>query len=194
MTWIDVALILIWGGFVALGSRLGSVWTAACFIGGFLGAFIADYYSYPVAQAMGGFGGAQVLAAVLLFVVGVVCGLALGMFLEKVAEASFTQFADSIFGFTTGALAGFLALALILLWTVQLYADIEDFNGWQKSRIARPLYGKLEGHFEKYGFQSVSFSRVVKRETTRRVTPLAGKAVEKAKNLSEDVVDRLKKE
>jgi uncharacterized membrane protein required for colicin V production len=194
MTWIDISLLVVWVLFIAVGARLGSLWTAGCLIGGFFGAFIADYYAIPLSDMMGGFAGSQAVAGVLLFVAGVVAGLIPGWFLDKLSAAFLMGIMNSFFGLLSGFLAGFLAISLLLLWTVQTYSEIEEFRAWRKSTIAKPMYDALEHHFETHGFQTISFSKMVKRETRKRIEPLTEKVEEKAKDLSHDVVDRLKKE
>jgi uncharacterized membrane protein required for colicin V production len=194
MTWLDAALLVVWVVFIAVGARLGSLWTAGCLIGGFFGAFIADYYAIPLSDMMGGFAGSQALAGVLLFAAGVVAGLVPGWLLDKLSAAFLMGIINSFFGLVTGLLAGFLAVSLLLLWTVQSYSEIEEFRAWRKSSIAKPMHDALEHHFENHGFQTISFSKMVQRETRKRIRPLTEKAVEKTKDLSHDVVDRLKKE
>ena len=50
------------------GAKFGSIWTAACLAGGFLGAYLADYYTLPVASLIGNFYGSAVVAKIIIFV------------------------------------------------------------------------------------------------------------------------------
>jgi uncharacterized membrane protein required for colicin V production len=194
MTWIDVLLIGICILFIAVGARLGSLWIAGCLIGGFFGAFLADYYAVPFSDMMGGFAGSQMIAGGLLFAVGVLGGLIPGWLLDKISAAFLMGIINSIFGLLAGFLAGFLAVSLLLLWLVQNYSEIETFRAWRKSSVARPLHDALEHHFETHGFNTVSFSKMVTHETAKRVSPFTHKAAEKAKDYSHSMVDKLKKE
>ncbi len=194
MTWIDAIILLIWIVFIIVGTRMGSLWTAGCLIGGFAGAFLADYYAVPVSEMIGGFAGSQAIAAVLLFVLGVIAGMIPGWILDKLSAAFLMGIVNSFFGLVTGLLAGLVAISLILLWTVQNYEEIEEYRAWRRSSVAKPLHAALENHFESHGFKSVSFSKMIKKQAGKRIEPLADKATQKAKDLSDNVVDRLKKE
>jgi uncharacterized membrane protein required for colicin V production len=193
MTWLDVALIVVWIIFVAIGARMGSLWVAGCLIGGFIGAFLADYYSLPLAAMIGGFNGAPIIASILLFSSGIVIGLLPAWLFSKLTAALLIGLLNSIFGLIAGALTGLLVVSLLLLWTVQRYPDVEKFRAWRDSRAAKPLYDLIEDYFNHHEFRSMSFTKKIKQEARGRLEPLADEATQKVKDLSSDAIDRLKK-
>ena len=36
MTWLDLVVIVVWVIFLAVGAKLGGIWTGACIVGGFV--------------------------------------------------------------------------------------------------------------------------------------------------------------
>src|ERR1051325_4412792 len=101
MTWPDVLLIVVWFIFLALGARLGSVFTGACVLGGFFGAALVDYYALPMGSLMGGFTGSTALAAILLYIGGVAAILIPGLILSRISSALFLGLIDGTFGILT---------------------------------------------------------------------------------------------
>src|SRR4051794_26755256 len=114
MTWLDWSFIAVLILFLAIGARLGSLWTAACLGAGFFGALLADLYSLPVAGWLGGFRGSDWVAAAALFAAAAVVVLIPGWILSRVTHEMFLGIVDSIFGLFTGAVAALLAVAVIL--------------------------------------------------------------------------------
>lgn len=144
MTWPDWSLIAVLVLFLAVGARLGSLWTAACLGGGFLGALLADIYALPVAGWLGGFRGSDWLASAALFSAGAVAILVPGWILSKICKGLFLGAVDSLFGLFTGGVAAVLAVAVILLAVMPFAPKVESTRGWRGSKLVRPLQRTLE--------------------------------------------------
>src|SRR4051812_10277642 len=98
MTWPDWTLIVTMLLFLAVGARLGSLWTASCLGAGFLGAYLADTYAVSASAYLGRFAGADWMAAAVLFAAGAVVILVPGLLLSKICEGIFLGVVDSAFG------------------------------------------------------------------------------------------------
>lgn len=144
MTWPDWTLIGTMVLFLAVGARLGSLWTASCLGAGFFGALLADTYALPVSAYLGSFAGADWVAAAVLFAAGAVALLVPGLFLSKLCEGILLGVVDSAFGLVTGAVAGVLAVAVLLLAVVPFVPSVEASRAWRGSELVRPLHLSLE--------------------------------------------------
>lgn len=190
--------------FLGVGAKLGSLWTAACLVAGFLGAVLVDYYTPALADLMGGFAGSHLMAAALLFAAGAAAGLLPGWVLSRVASGLFLGLIDSAFGLVTGALAGMFAITLLLLAVPPMFPRVEASDGWKRSRVVRPLHETLENVFNAPRFRPRVIGERLESEAERAVEPIAGKARdvaaetaefarEKAGDVGRDIRKKLKK-
>jgi len=195
MTWFDGALIAIILLFVAAGARFGSLWTAACLTAGFFGACIVDYYALPLAEMMGGFKGADTVAAILLFTGGALCALLPGWLISRLCGAAFLGLIDSAFGLLTGGMASLFAIALTLLILVPLAPKIETWPAWKDSLLVQPLDRYLENTFNSPHFRVRSTFTVgdLSKNAIDRMTPVARSAEREISNTAEKIVNGIKK-
>jgi len=183
MTWPDVLLVFAWILFLGLGAKLGSLWTGACIIGGFLGAALVDYYAIPAATLLGGFGGASVVAAVGLYFLGLAVTLIPGRILSRASSAVFLGLIDSAFGLFTGAFTGFFLLALGLLVAIPMFPSIEKSPSYRGSALLKPCHQALEEIFNNAPFQFPSATKKIENEAAQKISPLAQKARQSWKSL-----------
>ncbi len=180
MTWLDITLIVFFVLCMAIGARVGSLWTAACLIGGFLGAFLVEYYALPLAEMIGGFMGAKYVASTLLFLGGVFLALVPGWILSKLAAAVFLKIFDSMFGLLTGFLSGFIALTLLFLLVLPRTPSVEKSQPWRKSKLVKPLHHGIEDFFSDSRFHKNSVTDQIKDDFMKDVSPAlenTGKAI-----------------
>lgn len=177
MTWLDITVIVIWLIFLAIGARLGSVWTGACVIGGFFGSFLCDTYAVSLAGLFGDFRGAVVVSAFLLFLVGMAVVLIPGWFLSRITSAILLGVVDSAFGLFTGGVVGLVGISLILMFVVPIVPKVEKGQAWRKSIIVKYLYHKLENAFGSPKFRPLSFGKSL----TDKLAPLTQSALDQAK-------------
>ena len=189
MTWLDTVLIVIWLIFLAVGARLGSLWTGACVLGGFAGACLADVYGYSAAAYVGG---SVPAAAARLFAAGLLAALVPGYALSKITSALFLGVIDSAIGLVTGALTGFVAIALLLLAIVPAFPRMEKAKAWKGSAVARPLHGAVEGLFHRPLFRPGSIAKDLRRKASRTLEPMADKAADRVKDAARDAISTLK--
>lgn len=183
MNGLDILLIITLLVFLIVGARLGSLWTAACLIGGFLGAVLVDYYTPSVADLLGGFAGSHLIAAILLFSAGAAVALLPGLLLSRIVAGIFLGVVDGAFGLATGLLAGLLAITLFLLAIPPMFPRVEASSGWKSSKIVRPLHDRLETVFNAPRFRPRVFGERLENEAERALEPL----VERAKETAQDV-------
>jgi uncharacterized membrane protein required for colicin V production len=197
MTWLDIVLVLIALSFLALGARLGSVWMAACFIGGFFGAFVADVYGIPLSGFMGGFAGSEKIAVVILFALGLGLVLLPGYLLSRITSKIFLGLFDTFFGLMAGGVAGLCAVATILVVLVAKVPKVEAAPYWRQSHVARPLHQRVEDAFNNRHLRRRSLSQSLKDSAVDALTPMAENATEKVKDaadsLKDSIVEKLKK-
>lgn len=193
MTWLDITLILVLLCFVALGARLGSVWTGACVIGGFFGAYLVEYYTLPVSEMMGGFSGARLLSGALLFIGGVVIALVPGWALSRLMSAFFLGIFDSIVGLAAGALAGLVAVTLFFMLVLPHVPSIEKSKAWRKSRVVKPMHHMIEDFFNDRRFRKGSTVDQLKDDFTRDIEPAIENTGEKVKDTVQSVTKTVKK-
>jgi len=193
MSWLDLVLLTVWIVFIAVGARLGSLWIGSCVMGGFLGAFLADYYALSLSSFMGGFSGSEWLAGILLFLVGIFAVLIPGTLLSRMSSALFLGVIDSAMGLATGALAGLVAVALGLLLIVPLAPQVEKTKAWRNSLIINVFSKALEGVFHAPEFRMESWQKELKSKTIKKISPAATKAINSIKDSAEEFVDDLKK-
>lgn len=192
MNWLDISLIVFLVVVIAMGARLGSLWTAACMGGGFMGAWLVDYYSLPMSEMMGGFRGSPLLSTVLLYLAGIILILGPGLLLSRVFSGIIFGVIDGIFGVFTGAVAGILAISLGLLLLVPIFPQVEKSRAWRKSVLIKPFYQVLEEIFNSPHFRPTSPIR--KLETSfQEVSPQAFDVKEKVLDWSNRLKDKLKK-
>lgn len=181
MTWLDITLIVIMVVFMALGARMGSIWTGACWIGGFFGAFLVEYYTLPVAEMMGGFPGARLLAGALLFIGGVVIALVPGWTLSRLVSVVFLGVFDSIVGLLAGVLSGLVLISLIFFFILPHVPSIEKSRAWKKSMLVKPLHHGIEDVFNDSRFRKGSTTEQLKDDLVKDITPViqrTGKSLE----------------
>ncbi len=192
MTWLDVALLIFLALFLAVGARLGSLWTASCLAGGFVGAFLADMYSLSFASYIKAVPGSAFLAGAILFVVGAAMIMVPGIALSSLFEGVFLGVIDSAFGLFTGAMAGILAVTAFLLVAVPAAPKIETLKAWKKSAVVKPLHHSLEQMFQSPRFRRNLSGLGAARIAISELKPLSEKAGEKIKDVAEKAVDRVK--
>ena len=123
-----------------MGAKMGSIWTGACLMGGFLGAYLADTYYLSVIPMMGNVPYAKYIAVAALFLSGVAVLLVPGWLISKIVRGFFLGIVDSLFGFVTGALAGLVALSLVFLLVLPHFPRIEKKPVWTSSHLVKPLH------------------------------------------------------
>ena len=187
MTWIDIALIVILVLFVALGARMGSIWTGACLLGGFLGAFLVETYTLPLAEMLGGFAGARVLAGLMLFVGGVAVLALPGLIISRLASAFFLGIFDSVVGLFSGLLAGLLLVTVIFFSILPRFPSIETSRPWKKSVLVKPFHKFVEDVFNNSRFKKESTTDQLKIEFIEDVSPVLEDAGKKIKSTIKNI-------
>lgn len=147
MTWVDYALIATVILFLAVGARVGSLWSAACLAGGFIGAYMVDTYAVSVSDMMGHFWGALFIAKFLLFTVTLFAVLVPGYALSQVTSLLFVGFIDTFFGLFSGLCAGLFLITISFLLIVPAFPKFEASDAWHKSVLVRPVHGFVEKTF-----------------------------------------------
>ncbi len=183
MTWVDVSLIVVLLCFVALGARMGSLWTGACLIGGFFGAFLVEYYTLPVSEMIGGFTGARLVSGALLFAGGVVVALVPGWVLSRLMSAFFLGIFDSIVGLLAGALTGLVAVTLFFMFVLPHAPSIEKSKAWRKSKIVKPMHHMIEDFFNDRRFRKGSTVDQLKKDFAHEVEPVIEETGSKVKKI-----------
>lgn len=168
MTWPDIAALILLAVCCGLGTRVGSVWAAASLAGGFVGAGLVDTYALTLASMIGGFPGAIFAAGGFLYLAALAFFLIPGNLLSKV-EGSLIGVFDGIFGFFTGAAAGFCALLMTLLYVVPTVNHLTDQKAWTGSVLVRPLYGMLESAVNNPDFEFNSAGDALKEEVLKQL-------------------------
>jgi uncharacterized membrane protein required for colicin V production len=125
--------------FLALGARMGSVWSVACLAGGFLGSFFADSYGIAARAYIGHFPGSPWVAGALLYAAGLLLALVPGFLLRSLTSALFLGVVDGICGLATGAIAFFFTVVLFILLVLPRYPSLESSQAWKKSKMIPPL-------------------------------------------------------
>lgn len=189
MTWPDVVFIVVMIIFLAVGARMGSLWTGACLLGGFLGAYLIDYYTAPFADILGGFSGSHLFAAGILFVAGLAIFLLPGLLLSKISSGMILGVIDGAFGLITGGLAGLFAMTLCILSVMPLFPKIEATSAWKSSKIVHPFQRSVENIFNSVHFRPAQLASTLRDEAEQRLEPVA-KGTER--NV-ERLFDKLKK-
>ena len=192
MTWLDIALVFVVFTFLAAGARVGSLWTAACLAGGFLGAMLADLYALPLASQIGSFPGAVGVAGAALFLVGAAAALLPGLLLSRIFVGVLLGVADSAFGIVTGAVAGVLAIAALLLIVVPLSPHVESTRAWKRSAIVRPLHGALEEVFQSPRFRGTGSGLGAASRGLRELEPFKRRAKAEIEEAAEKAIERVK--
>lgn len=189
MTWVDIAFILFMISFVAIGARMGSMWTGACLIGGFFGAFLVEYYTLPVSEMIGGFAGARLAAGALLFAGGLVTALVPGWMLGRLMSAVFMGFFDSVAGLLAGFLAGIAAITMVFFFALPHAPSIERSAAWRKSKIVKPLHHMIEDFFNDRRFREGSTVDQLKDDFMKDVRP----AIEETGESIKTTIKKIKK-
>jgi uncharacterized membrane protein required for colicin V production len=193
MTWLDIIVLIIWVAFLAIGARMGSLWTAGCLIGGFFAAYLVDMYAIAVAGMMGNFNGAVVVAAILLYAGGLLVFALPAWFLSKLLSSVFLGIVDSGFGLVTGAFVAVITTALALLVVVPHTPRVEKTKVWKQSKVVAPFHRTLEEFFDQPTFRPGFLTEKLKDSALESVEPIAENATEKIKDVSGDLVDKIKK-
>jgi uncharacterized membrane protein required for colicin V production len=193
VTWLDVTLLVIIVLCIAVGARLGSLWTAACLAGGFSGAFLADMYALSLAGAFARFPGGTAAIGALLFVGGAALFILPGIILSKLFSGLMLGVVDSIFGFVLGAFTGLLAVTAILLIVFPYAPKIENTPAWKKSKLVRPLHRSLEDIFQSPRFTRRLSGLGAARAALSELEPLTEKAESRIKGAAGKVIDKAKK-
>jgi len=149
MTWCDYSAILFLIICGAVGARLGSLWIGVCLLGGFFGSCLADTYVYSLSEYLGNFSGAFPLAWILLFLGGLAVVLLPGFLLSRIGVAVLAGVIDSGFGLFAGLFTGVILLALLIFLVLPLYPKLERASFWKGSKVVRPVYGAIEGYFDR---------------------------------------------
>ena len=186
MTWIDWSLIIVLVAFLAAGARLGSIWTSACLCAGFASALAADTYGLALADRMGTFSGADLLAYALLFVLSAALVLGTGWFLSRLCKGLMLGVLDAAFGLLTGAAAGLLTVSVALLILVPFLPSMESTAAWRRSTLTRPLYRQVEEFLETPRFARHRRPRLepiaeVREKAAETITDVAGKIAHRVK-------------
>ncbi len=162
MTWLDWMAILSLFVCGAVGARLGSLWIGVCLAGGFLGASLADTYSFAAAEYLGSFSGAHLVAWILIFLAGLAVILILGFLISRFGSVLITGVIDSAIGLLAGLFCGILGLTLALFLLFPLYPKMERKPFWKNSSVVRPGYQAVESLFEKKLLKNKKFN--IKKE------------------------------
>jgi uncharacterized membrane protein required for colicin V production len=176
LTWVDFALIGVVILFLAVGARVGSLWSAACLTGGFLGAYMVDTYALSVSSMFGHFWGALFIAKFLLFVVTLLFVLVPGYALSQVTSMLFVGFIDTFFGLISGLCAGLFLITIAFLLVVPAFPKFEASDAWHKSMLVRPVH-----HFVEKTFES-RWSRKAALGVKVEVDKMAGNVIDKIKH------------
>lgn len=187
MTGFDIALIVVLIGFALLGLKHGSVWIISCLVGGFLGAFLIEYYQLPVADMMGGSRPAQILAGVLLFGLGLLIAGIPGWVVSRMANLFCVGAFDKILGVFAGLLAGLIAVTLGFMVALPHFPSIERSASWRGSKLARPLCGHLQDFFGHPSRRRATITEEIKDGITEQVTPLVNKTTSSIKESAQNV-------
>lgn len=193
MTWLDITLIIVMVVFVALGARMGSLWTAACLIGGFFGAFLVEYYALPASAMMGGFPGARLVAGTLLFIGGVVVAIVPGWALSRLTAAFLLGIVDGVFGLLAGLLAGIVAVTLAMLFVLPHAPSIEKSKAWKKSAIVKPFHHFIEDVFNDSHFRRESTTAQLKEDFVKDFSPALESTQKSIKETTDSLVEKIKK-
>lgn len=153
MSWIDFALIAFFIISIGMGIYLGSLWSGACLIGGFVGAYVADVYGFSVGGMIGSFPGATAIGTIFVFLVSCFTILIPGWLLSRFGSLIFLGFIDSAAGVFTGVLAGSCAIILGLLFITPHIPKFEEKPAWKKSVLVRPLQRFLQKHIDRPSFR-----------------------------------------
>lgn|GEM_PF-6367416 len=192
MTFADIVLIIIWIAFIAMGARVGSLWTGSCVLAGFFGSFLADYYAYPLSTMLGFSGGSILISEVLLFFTGVISVVLPGWILSKISNVVFLGLIDSAMGFVTGAITGLVAIALCLLVLVPIFPRIEKTKSWKSSRLAKPYHNFLETVFNEPQFRPGKLGKKIRKNTINRIGDALGDVRDSVKDKAENAVQNIK--
>ncbi|MBV9080821.1 MAG: CvpA family protein [Elusimicrobia bacterium] len=187
MTWIDVTGLVVFFLFLAIGARLGSLWTAACLLAGFAAACAADTYGYPLADRLGSMPGAVTAAEAAVFAAVALVVLIPGWVLSKFSEGILLGVVDSVCGLVTGAVAGLLAIGAVLLVLVAATPSLEASGGWRHSMLVKPFYWRLEAIL-----QAPRFHRPARVRAADWGKPLRERAGDTLKSAADRIADRLK--
>ena len=184
MTWVDVAFLVVVLVFITLGARLGSLWTGACILGGLFGAALVDTYSLPVAEMMGNFPGATLVAAILLYIGAVGAILIPGAVISRIGSVFILHLIDGAFGLFTGFFTAVIFLSLLLMVALPLFPRFESSNAFRKSVIVRPFHRVLEDIFSQRPFKSVFTRNQIQVEAFEKLAPIAKEAGDEIKKLT----------
>lgn len=192
MTWLDVALVTVVVLSIAVGARLGSLWTAACLGGGFVGAFIADMYAMPLAGSVTQFPGSVAVAGVVLFALGAAVVIVPGLLLSKLFSGMILGLVDSAFGLLLGGVIAMLAVTTLLLVVVPFAPSVEASAAWKKSAVVRPLHRRLEHLFQTPRFRRRLSGLEAAKGAFRELKPMTERAGERIKDAAENVIQKAK--
>jgi len=187
MTWLDITLLVVAVLFLAVGAKFGSLWTSACLLGGFLGAFLVDYYALPLAGLLGQFPGSPWVAAALLFTAGLVAAMVPGYILSRLFSGAILGLLDSALGLLTGAWAAFVAITLFMLFVGPYFPSLESTRAWKRSEIVRPLHLVVENLFSDSHFSSPGFRLALRKGAGETVAEDALRTGNRIKQLAQSV-------
>jgi uncharacterized membrane protein required for colicin V production len=193
MTGFDVALIVVLIAFALLGLKHGSVWIASCLVGGFIGAYLVEYYQLPVAGMMGDFAGARLIAIVILFSLGVLLTVIPGWIVSRMATMFCVGALDKILGVLAGLVAGLIAITLAFMIFLPRIPRIERSEAWRNSRMMRPLCERLEDFFSHPSRHRATITEELRAGITEAVTPVVDKTTSSLKETRLDVEHNVSK-
>jgi uncharacterized membrane protein required for colicin V production len=187
MTGFDIALIVVLLGFALLGLKHGSIWIVSCLVGGFAGAFLVEYYQLQVASMMGDFVGAKTLAAIVLFLIGLLVSLIPGWILSRIAGLFCMGAFDKILGVLAGLLAGLIAVTLAFMIALPRLPAMERGPSWRTSKYARPLCERLENFFGHSSRRRATVADQIQHDVAGAVTPIVDKTTSSLKHATQNV-------
>ncbi len=187
MTGVDILLIVVLIVFTLLGLKHGSVWIVSCLVGGFIGAFLVEYYQMPVAEMMGDFAGAKWVAGIGLFFMGLLIAIIPGWIVSRLAGMFCVGALDKILGVAAGLLAGLIAVTLAFMIVLPRFPKFERSSSWRQSKIMRPLCERLEDFFSHPGRRRATITQELKDGITEEVTPIVTKTTDSLKHSADQV-------
>lgn len=145
MTWIDLSLLVIIGGFALFGFWFGFIHTAGSLMGTLAGAYVASRYYEPMAQwlmTITGWEGntARVLMFVLaFFVISRAVGFLffiVDKLLSIITRLPFISSINRVLGLALGILEGVMTIALVLFFVERFPVSEKFMNILAQSEFA----------------------------------------------------------
>ncbi len=193
MTGFDIVLLIVLIAFALLGLRHGSVWIISCLAGGFLGAYLVEYYALPATEWIGTFAGAKWIACVLLFLGGVLLAVIPGWVVSRLAGMFCVGALDKMLGVFAGLLAGLVAVMLAFMILLPRFPLMERSASWRRSHFARPLCDRLQRFFGHSSRQRATVTDEIKTAISEQVTPVVNKTTTSIKTTAHEAEHAVEK-